>query len=97
MTTLAPRPMRAELVDSRRWIRRELGVRARFFCYPAGRFDPAVVRAVRAAGYAGATSELPGRAGPRSGLDALPRIRVTQRWRARDLPAAASYPGRHGV
>jgi peptidoglycan/xylan/chitin deacetylase (PgdA/CDA1 family) len=90
LTTLAPRPLRAELVGSQRWIRRRLGVRARFFCYPAGRFDPAVVSAVRAAGYAGATSERRGRADRRSNPDALPRIRVTQRWRARDLLAGAS-------
>jgi hypothetical protein len=30
------------------------------FCYPAGRFDDTVIAAVRAAGYAGATTEIPG-------------------------------------
>src|SRR5689334_12468130 len=37
LTTLAPRALRAELVDSKAWIRRRLGVAAPFFCYPAGR------------------------------------------------------------
>ena len=32
----------------------------RNFCYPAGRFDATVIAAVKAAGYAGATTEIPG-------------------------------------
>ena len=30
------------------------------FCYPAGRFDEDVIAAVEAAGYTGATTEIPG-------------------------------------
>ena len=60
LTTLGPVALRTELVRSRAWIHRRLGVDAAFFCYPAGRFDAAVVAAVRAAGYHGATTELPG-------------------------------------
>jgi len=30
------------------------------FCYPAGSFDPTVIAAVEAAGYVGATTEIPG-------------------------------------
>jgi peptidoglycan/xylan/chitin deacetylase (PgdA/CDA1 family) len=30
------------------------------FCYPAGRFDDTVIEAVEAAGYTGATTEIPG-------------------------------------
>ncbi len=30
------------------------------FCYPAGRFDDTVIAAVEAAGYTGATTEIPG-------------------------------------
>lgn len=90
MTTLGPRRLRWELVRSRRWIQRVLGVRARFFCYPAGRFDAAVLRAVRADGYEGATTELPGRADRRSDPWALPRVRVTSTARAAGLLAGAS-------
>ena len=43
---------------------------------PAGRFDPAVEAAVRAAGYRAATSELPGAATPAQDRFALSRIRV---------------------
>ena len=77
LTTLGPDALRAELARSRAWIERELGVPADFFCYPAGKYDPTVVTAVRAAGYRGATSELPGAATARSDPYLLPRVRVS--------------------
>jgi peptidoglycan/xylan/chitin deacetylase (PgdA/CDA1 family) len=77
LTTLAPVALKDELVRSRAWIRRHLHVNARFFCYPAGRFDATVIAAVRAAGYSGATTELPGVARARDDPYELPRIRVT--------------------
>jgi hypothetical protein len=46
-----------------------------FFCYPGGSFDARVVRAVRAAGYLGATTTQPGLARP-SELFTMPRIRI---------------------
>jgi hypothetical protein len=46
-----------------------------FFCYPAGRYDDAVVAAVRAAGFLGATTETEGFAKPDS-LLTLDRVRV---------------------
>ena len=77
LTTLGPVALRSELVRSRAWIHRRLGVDPAFFCYPAGRFDAAVVAAVRAAGYHGATTELPGPATAREDPYRLPRVRVT--------------------
>jgi peptidoglycan/xylan/chitin deacetylase (PgdA/CDA1 family) len=76
LTTVGPHRLRSELVRSKAWIHRVLGVRARFFCYPAGRFDPGVEAAVRAAGYDGATTELPGAATAASNRFALPRVRA---------------------
>jgi hypothetical protein len=46
-----------------------------FFCYPAGRYDDAVVAAVRAAGFLGATTEAEGFA-KRDSLFTLDRVRV---------------------
>jgi peptidoglycan/xylan/chitin deacetylase (PgdA/CDA1 family) len=60
---------------SRRLIRRQFGVPVDFFCYPAGRFNPAVVAAVKAAGYLGATTEQPGLARPGERFT-LPRVRI---------------------
>jgi peptidoglycan/xylan/chitin deacetylase (PgdA/CDA1 family) len=77
LTTLPAGRVHAELVRSRAWIRRRLDVDAPFFCYPAGRFDPAVVAAVRRAGYRGATTEISGVATGRDDRFELPRVRVT--------------------
>ena len=42
------------------------------FCYPAGRFDETVIAAVEAAGYTGATTEIPGLRRPRQPLRTRP-------------------------
>jgi len=52
------------------------GVPANWFCYPSGRFNPAVVAAVHAAGFVGATTVVPGWARPTDDLYELPRLRV---------------------
>jgi peptidoglycan/xylan/chitin deacetylase (PgdA/CDA1 family) len=76
LTTVGAAQLRREIAGSRAAIRRAFGVAADAFCYPAGRFDPAVEAAVRAAGYRAATTELPGAARPGADRYALPRIRV---------------------
>jgi peptidoglycan/xylan/chitin deacetylase (PgdA/CDA1 family) len=62
LTTVGATALRWELVRSRELLRRRFGVPVHFFCYPMGKFDARVVRAVRAAGYWGATT---GNMGPR--------------------------------
>jgi peptidoglycan/xylan/chitin deacetylase (PgdA/CDA1 family) len=52
--------LKEEVAGSRAILRREYGVPVDNFCYPAGRFDETVIGAVKAAGYAGATTEIPG-------------------------------------
>jgi peptidoglycan/xylan/chitin deacetylase (PgdA/CDA1 family) len=78
LTTLGRAELRRQVAGSRTWIRRRLGVPVSFFCYPAGRYDAAVVAAVRAAGYLGATTTNQGLASPRQGLLTLDRIRVNR-------------------
>jgi peptidoglycan/xylan/chitin deacetylase (PgdA/CDA1 family) len=65
-----------EIVDARRILRRRYGVPVNWFCYPSGHYDARVIAAVRAAGYVGATTVVPGWA--RHGEDPyrLPRLRV---------------------
>ena len=75
LTTLSASAMRHELVGSRTRLRRLFGVPVRFFCYPSGRFNPAVEAAVRRAGYAAATTTQPGLARPGRPYE-LARIRV---------------------
>jgi peptidoglycan/xylan/chitin deacetylase (PgdA/CDA1 family) len=60
LTTLDAARLREEVAGSRRLLRRAYGVPVRNFCYPSGRFDETVIAAVRAAGYVGATTEIPG-------------------------------------
>jgi peptidoglycan/xylan/chitin deacetylase (PgdA/CDA1 family) len=76
LTKIGAAALRREVAGSRAKIRHTFGVPADAFCYPAGRFDPTVEAAVRAAGYRAATTELPGAARPRGDRYALPRIRV---------------------
>lgn len=77
LTRLGPDELRREVAGSRAVIRRRFGVPANAFCYPAGRYDPAVVQAVRAAGYRAATTVDPGYAVPgRDQRFVLARIRV---------------------
>lgn len=68
--------LRSELVGSRDRIEKQFGVRPWFFCYPAGKFDARVERAVAAAGYLAATTVEPGWAKRRDDRFALPRVRV---------------------
>ncbi len=63
LTTLGAEELEFEVAESRRMLQHEFGVPVKNFCYPAGRFDPTVVAAVEAAGYVGATTEIPGYAG----------------------------------
>ena len=60
LTTLDAAQLKEEVAGSRAILRREYGVPVENFCYPAGRFDATVVAAVEAAGYVGATTEIPG-------------------------------------
>jgi peptidoglycan/xylan/chitin deacetylase (PgdA/CDA1 family) len=60
LTTLDAAQLKEEVAGSRAILRREYGAPVADFCYPAGRFDETVVAAVKAAGYTGATTEIPG-------------------------------------
>jgi peptidoglycan/xylan/chitin deacetylase (PgdA/CDA1 family) len=76
LTAVGPSRLAFEIGVARRRIRRLYGVAANWFCYPSGRFNPAVVAAVQAAGYVGATTVVPGWARPTDNLYELPRLRV---------------------
>jgi len=60
LTTLDAAQLKEEIAGSRQILRREYGVPVADFCYPAGQFDDTVIAAVEAAGYTGATTEIPG-------------------------------------
>ena len=60
LTTLDSEQLKEEVAGSREMLRREYHVPVANFCYPAGQFDSTVIAAVEAAGYTGATTEIPG-------------------------------------
>jgi peptidoglycan/xylan/chitin deacetylase (PgdA/CDA1 family) len=75
LTTMSGARLRREVAGSREMLQRRFHQPVNFFCYPAGRFDRDTIRAVRRAGYRGATTELPGQAS-RNAMYELHRIRV---------------------
>jgi peptidoglycan/xylan/chitin deacetylase (PgdA/CDA1 family) len=88
LTQVPPDRLWAEVDGSRRMIRRMFGVPVDFFCYPSGRYDPAVIAAVHRAGYLGATTTRYGLARPSQGLFTLDRVRVSGGEGADGLAAA---------
>jgi peptidoglycan/xylan/chitin deacetylase (PgdA/CDA1 family) len=73
---VGPSQLHTEVFDSKARLHALFGVPANFFCYPAGQFDATVVAAVKAAGYLGATTTVPGFASPKQGMFTLDRVRV---------------------
>jgi peptidoglycan/xylan/chitin deacetylase (PgdA/CDA1 family) len=87
LTTLEGEALEEEVAGSREILRREYGVPVKNFCYPAGSFDEATIAAVEAAGYVGATTEIPGLATKDHPYE-LARIEVLGSWTLTDLAAA---------
>jgi peptidoglycan/xylan/chitin deacetylase (PgdA/CDA1 family) len=75
LRTLDDASLDHEVAGSRAEIARRFGVRVDFFCYPAGRYDPRVIAAVRRAGFLGATTTGEGLATPDRPFE-LKRIRI---------------------
>jgi len=87
LTTLEGEALEEEVAGSRELLRREYGVPVKNFCYPSGRFDETVIAAVEAAGYTGATTEIPGLATKDHPYE-LARIEVLGSWTVGDLAEA---------
>jgi peptidoglycan/xylan/chitin deacetylase (PgdA/CDA1 family) len=75
LTAVGAARLRREVDGSRTALRRRFHVPVDFFCYPAGRHDPAVVAEVRRAGFLGATTTTYGLARPPA-FYTLDRIRI---------------------
>ncbi len=57
-------------------LQKRYGVPVNWFCYPSGHYDATVIAAVKAAGYVGSTTVIPGWANPSEDPYRLPRLRV---------------------
>jgi peptidoglycan/xylan/chitin deacetylase (PgdA/CDA1 family) len=104
LITLDPAQLAYQVATARQTVKRRYRVPVNWFCYPSGHYDPAVVAEVKAAGYTGSTTVVPGWAGPESDPYRLPRLRVlggtspeallSEIAAVRDDPAPPqSYPG----
>ncbi len=76
LTTLDPVALREQVQGTREILRRRYGVPVDWFCYPSGHYDQAVVEAVRAAGYVGSTTVVPGWAHRDEDAYRMHRLRV---------------------
>jgi peptidoglycan/xylan/chitin deacetylase (PgdA/CDA1 family) len=76
LATATPTELQYQIVTARNLLRRTYHVPVNWFCYPSGQYNATVVTALRAAGYIGSTTVVPGWAGPSSDPYRLPRLRV---------------------
>ncbi len=76
LITLDATQLAYQVATARTVIQHRYGVPANWFCYPSGHYDATVIAAVRAAGFTGSTTVVPGWAGPDSDPYRLPRLRV---------------------
>jgi peptidoglycan/xylan/chitin deacetylase (PgdA/CDA1 family) len=76
LITLSSAGLHYQVDSARQTLRRRYRVPVNWFCYPSGHYDATVVAAVRAAGFVGSTTVVPGWAGPSTDSYRLPRLRV---------------------
>jgi peptidoglycan/xylan/chitin deacetylase (PgdA/CDA1 family) len=93
-----------QVAVARRVIQQRYGVHANWFCYPSGHYNATVIAAVRAAGYEGSTTVVPGWAHREEDPYRLHRLRVLGGTSPQELlaqitsirgepPAPSSYSG----
>jgi peptidoglycan/xylan/chitin deacetylase (PgdA/CDA1 family) len=76
LTGLSSTQLTDEVATARQTLRSRYGVPVNWFAYPSGGYDPTVTSAVRAAGYLGALTLVPGWASPQGNRFTLPRLPV---------------------
>lgn len=76
LITLDAAGLRFQIDHARSLLRARYAVPVNWFCYPSGHYDAAVIDAVRAAGFIGSTTVVPGWASRGEDPYRLPRLRV---------------------
>jgi len=76
LTVLAGAQLSNEVAAARQTIHSRYAVPVNWFSYPSGAYNPTVTAAVRAAGYVGATTLIPGWASTQDDRFRLPRLQV---------------------
>lgn len=73
-----PQRLRDETAGARAILQAQLGTSVEYFCYPAGRYNAAVIQAVKDAGYKAALTTKPGYADPSQSPYEWRRVRVNR-------------------
>jgi peptidoglycan/xylan/chitin deacetylase (PgdA/CDA1 family) len=76
LITLDATQLHYQVATARAMLRSRYRVPVDWFCYPSGHYDPTVIAAVRAAGFVGSTTVVPGWASRADDRYRLPRLRV---------------------
>ena len=76
LVTLDAASLHDQVATARQILRQRYGVPVNWFCYPSGHYNATVIAAVRAAGFVGSTTTIPGIASPANDPYRLPRLRV---------------------
>jgi peptidoglycan/xylan/chitin deacetylase (PgdA/CDA1 family) len=76
LITLGPAALRDQVAVARGEVQRRYRVPVNWFCYPSGHYNATVIAAVKASGYVGSTTVVPGWASPGEDRYRLPRLRV---------------------
>jgi peptidoglycan/xylan/chitin deacetylase (PgdA/CDA1 family) len=76
LIVLSAESLHYQVATARTVLQRRYHVPVNWFCYPSGHYDATVIAAVRAAGYAGSTTVVPGWAHPGDDPYRLHRLRV---------------------
>jgi peptidoglycan/xylan/chitin deacetylase (PgdA/CDA1 family) len=76
LIALSAAELREQVAGARKTIQRRFRVPVNWFCYPSGHYDANVIAEVRAAGYKGSTTVVPGWARPHEDPYRMHRLRV---------------------
>jgi peptidoglycan/xylan/chitin deacetylase (PgdA/CDA1 family) len=76
LVTLDESELHYQVTVARETVQKRYGVPVNWFCYPSGHYDSRVIAEVKAAGYTGSTTVVPGWGQPESDPYRLPRLRV---------------------
>jgi peptidoglycan/xylan/chitin deacetylase (PgdA/CDA1 family) len=76
LIALSPSELHYQVATARQLLQSRYGVPVNWFCYPSGHYNATVIAAVRAAGFVGSTTVVPGWATRADDPYRLPRLRV---------------------
>lgn len=76
LIAITPSELHYQVAVARREVQRRYHVPTNWFCYPSGHYNASVIAEVKAAGYVGSTTVVPGWASSSEDPYRLPRLRV---------------------